>query len=186
MIAEVIPADEWEQREIYAKLGVAVYLCQCLESQLVNYVVALHAISGNVVTRDELDVIFAELLGNTLGRNLRNAVRMLGDDEAVYDELASVLTLRNDLVHHWMRERALDQGTSEKRRVMVHELHSAIEQLEAADARLVERTQGLLEQRGVSPTVIQAEYERLRTVAAGGNSENFMRDFEVVTKARRE
>jgi G:T/U-mismatch repair DNA glycosylase len=110
---------------------------------------------------------------------------MLGDDEVVSDELASVLTLRNDLVHHWMRERALDQGTSKRRREMVEELDSAIEQLEAADARLVERTQHLLEQVGVSKTLIQAEYKRLRAVAASGNSANVMRDFEVMTKAHR-
>jgi hypothetical protein len=185
VVVEELSPGEWEQREVYAKFGVAVYLCQCLESQLVNYVIALRGVAGNAITRQEVDVLFGELFGNTLGRNLREAARVLGDDAALSSELAPVLTLRNELVHHWMRERALDQGTSKKRRAMIEELDTAIEQLEVADATLVERTQPLLERLGVSRSIIHTEYERLREVAASDNAENVMQDVEVVTKARR-
>jgi hypothetical protein len=68
---EEISPSEWEQREVYAKFGLAVYLCQCLETQLVNYVIALRAVSGDVVTRQDVDALFAELFGHTLGRNLK-------------------------------------------------------------------------------------------------------------------
>ena len=184
-IVETLSADEWEHREIYAKFGVAVYLCQCLESQLVNYVIALRGVARQVITRQEVDRLFGELFGNTLGRNLREAGRVLGDDDALTSELVPALTLRNELVHHWMRERALDQGTSEKRRAMINDLDKAIEKLEVADAKLVERTQSLLERLGMPRSLIQTEYERLRAIAEGGNAENVMRDYEAVNpKAR--
>ncbi len=184
-VVEPISRDDWEQREVYAKFGVAVYFCQCLESQVVNYVIALRGAAGSVTTRQEVDALFGELFGNTLGRNLRHAVRIVGDDRALLDELEPVLRLRNELAHHWMRERALDQGTSNKRRAMVEELDAAIEQLQAADAKLVKRTQLLLEQIGVSRVVIDKEYERLSRLAESDEADNDMKDFEVVTKASR-
>lgn len=184
-VAERISRHDWEQREVYAKFGLAVYFCQCLESQVVNYVIALRGAAGSVTTRQEVDALFGELFGNTLGRNLREAVRIPGDDGTLFDELESVLQLRNELVHHWMRERALDQGTSKKRRAMAEELDAAIEQLQAADAMLVERTQRVLEQIGVPRAAIEKEYERLSRIAVSNEAENLMADFEVVTKARR-
>ncbi|HYM46063.1 MAG TPA: hypothetical protein VES65_07880 [Solirubrobacteraceae bacterium] len=184
-VVESISRGDWEQREVYAKFGLAIYFCQCLESQVVNYVIALRGAAGSVTTRQEVDALFGELFGNTLGRNLRHAVRILGDDKILLDELEPVLRLRNELVHHWMRERALDQGTSNKRRAMVEELDAAIEQLQAADAKLVERTQRLLEQIGVSRVAIEKEHERLSRIAESDGAENVMQDFEVVTKARR-
>jgi hypothetical protein len=97
-----------------------------------------------------------------------------------------MLRLRNDLIHHWMRERALDQGTSKKRRAMIRELDDAIEQLEAADQQLVAKTQGLLDRIGVSRSLIQVEYERLRQIADSDEAENVMQDSEPGTRARRE
>lgn len=185
MIIEDLSPGDWEQRQVYAKFGVAVYLCQCLETQLVNYVIALRTVAGKVVTRQEIDSLFGELFGNTLGRNLKEAARVLDDDDDLSVELQPVLRLRNDLIHHWMRERALDQGTTKKRHAMIEELDAVIEQLEAADRQLVEKTQGLLERIGVSRSVIQAEYERLRKVAESDDAKNVMQDLEPGTRARR-
>jgi hypothetical protein len=184
-VAESISRGDWEQREVYAKFGLAIYFCQCLESQVVNYVIALRGAAGRLATRQEVDALFGELFGNTLGRNLPHALGSLGDDPTLFAALESALQLRNELVHYWMRERALDQGTSKKRRAMVEELDAAIEQLQAADAKLVERTQRLFEQIGVPRAAIEKEHERLLRVADSDEAENVMQDFEVVTRGRR-
>jgi len=57
---------EWEQREVYAKFGLAIYFCQVLEAGLVTYLVLLRLTDGAVrPTGEEVDDLYAELFGNT-------------------------------------------------------------------------------------------------------------------------
>ena len=64
-------------------------------------------------------------------------------------------------------------------------LDAVIEQLQATDAKLVERTQRLFEQIGVPRATVGKEHERLSRIADSDDAKNVMQDFEVVTKARR-
>lgn len=165
-VVEPISREEWEHREVYAKFGVAIYFCQCLESQLVNYLALLRRIkTGASMTDDEVDELFEELFGSTFGKNLKEVRDLLGDEWALAEELTAALNLRNQLVHHWMRDRALGQGTSRKRHAMVVELNAAIEHLERIDAELVEISRRLRDRAGIPQQLIDEEYERLRRVA---------------------
>src|SRR5262245_58959056 len=75
------------------------------------------------ITETEIDELFVELFGNTLGRNIKNVKRVLGKhgDWVLADQMTDTLKLRNELVHHWMRTRAMLQGTSENRLAMIDE-----------------------------------------------------------------
>ena len=166
LILEQLPKDDWEQREVYAHFGLAIYLCQCLESGVVNYLALLRANKlGRRLTDAEYDELFERLFGGTLGRNLREVRDLVGDDWELAPELTAILKLRNDLVHHWMRDRALEQGTSAKRRATIAELESVAERLEATDAKLRTRVQHLLAAGGVTDDWVREEYERLRQLA---------------------
>jgi hypothetical protein len=165
-VIEPISREDWEQRQVYAKFGLAIYCCQCLESQLVNYLALLRRIkTGRPMTGDEIDALFDRLFGGTFGRNLKEVRDLLGDQWAMAEELTSALNLRNQLVHHWMRDRALAQGTSRKRRAMVGELDEVIEQLETIDAKLTETTRRLQDRAGIPRSLIDREYEELRRIA---------------------
>jgi hypothetical protein len=125
-VVERISSAGWEQREIYAKFGLAIYFCQCLESQLVNYLaLAARANAGVPMTLEEVDSLFERLFSGTLGRNIRELRSMVGDEWMAANELAPALELRNELVHHWLRDRALQQGTSHSRLAMIEELDTA-------------------------------------------------------------
>jgi hypothetical protein len=101
---------DWEQREVYAKFGLAIYFCQSLESQLVNYLALLGRIrTGDPMTDADVDELFATLFSGTFGRNLKQVRDLLGDEWVLAEELTAALELRNQLVHHWMRDRALEQ-----------------------------------------------------------------------------
>jgi hypothetical protein len=78
---EEVPAPldraEWEQREVYAKFGLAIYFCQVLEAGLVNYLVLLRRASdGGTATAADVDELYVELFGNTFGRNMNNVRRL--------------------------------------------------------------------------------------------------------------
>jgi hypothetical protein len=172
-IRRPLDRDDWEQREIYAHFGLALYFCQVVESGLVNYLLLLHRATGQgEITESEIDDLFAELFGNTLGRNIQNVKRILGEhgDWVLADQMAGTLELRNELVHHWMRTRALQQGTSENRLAMIDELEGAIAKLQDADRAIHERTQAMLAKSDL-PEVAQAEYQRLTDLAERGEDD---------------
>ncbi|MEX2105575.1 MAG: hypothetical protein WD810_01625 [Solirubrobacterales bacterium] len=166
--------DEWEQREIYAKFGLAVYFCQVLEAGLVTYLVLLRrATEERPATTEEVDELYAELFGNTLGRNIKNVRRLLGEEgEWILEEqVTAALALRNDLVHQWMRTRVLRQGTSENRLAMIEELETARAVLEDADRVLGERTQVMMAKAGVPEEFVQEELKRLTELGERGEED---------------
>lgn len=111
--------------------------------------------------------MFVELFGNTLGRNINNVKRVLGEhgDWVLADQMAETLKLRNELVHHWMRTRSLMQGASETRQEMIEELEGATAKLQDASGALQVRTQALLANAGLPDGLIEEEYQRLNALA---------------------
>jgi hypothetical protein len=165
---------DWEQREVYAHFGVAIYFCQVVESALANYLLLLRrATTAREITETEIDDIFVELFGNTLSRNIKNVKRILGEqgDWVLADQMTDTLKLRNELVHHWMRRRAMLQSTSENRLAMIDELESATTKLQHADRALGERTQAMLAKIGLPDGLIEAEYQRLTELAERGEED---------------
>lgn len=118
--AEPTHREDWEVREVYAAFGVAVYFAQVVEFAVVNHIAIARTVAGGRrLTGSEFDALFDELFGATLGRNLKELHALLSDDPSLSDDLRQALALRNRLVHHWMRERIMDMGTSRKRATMM-------------------------------------------------------------------
>jgi hypothetical protein len=165
---------DWEQREIYAKFGLAIYLCQVVETGLVNYLLILRRSGATeAVTVEEIDEMFVELFGNTLGRNIRNVKRVLGEEGEwiLADEMAETLKLRNELVHHWMRKRSIEQGTSEKRLTMIEELDDVATRLQETDRLLGDRTQAMMLKAGMPADFVRDEFDRLTELAERGEDD---------------
>jgi hypothetical protein len=77
--------------------------------------------------------------------------RILGEhgDWVLAHQMRDVLKLRNELVHRWIRTRAMLQSTGENRQAMLDELRSATTKLQDADRALGERTQAMLAKVGL-------------------------------------
>lgn len=173
-VLEPLDRADWEQREIYAKFGLAVYFCQVVEAGLVTYLVLLQrATGGGGATVEEVDALYAELFGNTLGRNVANVKRIFGDqgEWVLADQMADVLALRNELVHHWLRTRVMRQGTSENRLAMIEELEEARAVLEDADRVITERTRAMMSKAGMPEDFVRGELERLGELAERGEDD---------------
>ncbi|HXR30181.1 MAG TPA: hypothetical protein VN752_03460 [Solirubrobacterales bacterium] len=89
------------------------------------------------MAESKIDDLFVELFGNTLGRSIHNVKRILGEhgDWVLADQMANTLKLRNELIHHWMRTRAMLQGTSENRLAMIDELEGVTAKLQTLTVR---------------------------------------------------
>ncbi len=173
-VRQPLDRGDWEQREVYAHFGVAIYFCQVVETGLINYLLLLRrATAADGMSETEIDELFGELFSYTLGRNINNVKRVLGEhgEWVLADQMAETLKLRNELVHHWMRTRSLMQGTSETRLAMIEELEGATAKLLDASGVLQERTQALLAKAGLPDGFIEGEYERLKVLAERGEDD---------------
>jgi hypothetical protein len=172
-IREPLDAADWEQREIYANFGLAIYFCQVLEFQLVTYLALLRrSKSGRRMSDLETDRLLERRLCGTFGRNIGEVRDLLGGRWILETPMAEALALRNNLVHHWMRERYLMQGTSANRLAIVDELREAHRILQEADRVLTERTTKMFKSAGISWDIVQQEYERLTQLSGSGISED--------------
>ena len=125
------------------------------------------------MTTSQVDDLFDEFFGNTLGRNINNVKRVLGDqgEWVLADQMAEVLSLRNELIHSWLRTRVLSQGTSENRFAMIEELEKAISVLQDADRVLTERAQTMFAKAGIPEEFVQSELQRLTQLAERGEED---------------
>jgi hypothetical protein len=124
------------------------------------------------MTETEVAELFVELFGLTLGRNVSNVKRILGEhgEWVLTDQMADILRLRNELVHQWMRTRSLLQGTSDNRLAMITELEDAASTPQVASRALQERTQTMLARANL-PDGFIGEYRRLTDLAERGEDD---------------
>lgn len=174
-LREPLGRADWEQREIYAKFGLAIYFCQVLETGLVTYLGGLlRAKSRKPMTPDEVDLFLNGLFKKTLGQNIQKVRELFGPEARwiLEKEMQDALRLRNQLAHHWMRERVLLQSNHENRLKMMDELDEAISTLQECNRVLTERTVRVMKAVGVPDEFIQGEYERLTALADRGEPDD--------------
>jgi hypothetical protein len=161
-ITETLRRDEREAREIFLKFGEAIYFCQVLEFQLITYAQWIRRFKkGEPLTAKEVEQLQERLIGATFGRNYGEVRELLDDQWNLSQQMKEAVDLRNDLVHHWMRERQNGFDTQDSRLEMIAELEAAARQLQAMADVLIERVRGFLRMAGVDEAQIQAEVDRL-------------------------
>jgi hypothetical protein len=146
-----------------------------VEAGLVTYLALLRrAAQGGPSTVTEVDDLFIEPFGNTLGRNTGNVKRLFAEqgEWVLDDQMADVVVLRNELVHHWMRNRVLRQGNSENRLAMIEELDQAIAVLEDANRVLTERTRAMMAKAGIPEEFLMNELKRLTKLSEDGDEDD--------------
>jgi hypothetical protein len=172
--------EDWQHREVYAAFGAAVYFGQVLEAAVVNHLAFLRAIRRKQGRPFDIDDVFRRLFGQTLGHNLKETRDILTRDGwPIADELAEALETRNELVHHYWRRRIMQTGTEQGRTDMLDELGRMKDQLEVANAALVQATRTLWDEAGIDFQWVEREYTRLTEVSRGerepepGDTEGF-------------
>jgi hypothetical protein len=129
-------AKSIETREVYAYAGVALYLAQCLEHEIVNSLGLAEIVriwrtnrpqsAGELAAyRTRVDEIWDENYDRTLGQ-LLNLLRKSGISipTSLDSLLRESLRVRNRLVHEYFREQAKDWFDADGRRAMANELET--------------------------------------------------------------
>jgi len=183
-VAEPKDRDDAETREVYAYAGLALYLAQCLEHEIVNSLVsAAHmrrlrtkwpATSSEIAEyRADIDHVWDEAFQQTLGK-LVNSVSSSGIKipESLDSDLRQSVRLRNRLVHRYFRERAETWFSSEERRSMAEELKAMGEQFVKTDRALHEITSQIWNALGITEDKVDLMVELTK---AGASEEEIER-----------
>jgi len=151
---EEIDNESWQVREVYAKYGVAMYFAQCLETELVNLLVALKLKDRDKITRSDIDSFMEENYKKTLGRLIQSLKKAMKIPENLEIELAELLNIRNYLAHHYFRDKAIDFVNKDGRQNMLSELELIISKLVNGDKKISSIVSVIREQYGITEEMI--------------------------------
>ncbi len=129
-----LPDDGAQEREIYARYGLAMYAAQVLEESASSLIVVHEMTHGNMRVVEEVGDRFDELWTKTLGALIRQVGThqlVTADQSAV---LGDALKARNRLAHHFFREEADSFVTPGGKRRMLDQLDAARRLFQEASA----------------------------------------------------
>jgi hypothetical protein len=149
LIVEEISQSNWQAREVYAKFGLAMYVGQVLEHEIVNLLSWSGISAGEYATYEQAESASSELFGKTMGTLKATLLRRRVDLGHLDDDLMRAVRLRNFLAHNYFRERAAAAMTREGREQMIAELDQAIEFFQEVDAKLTPFTLRIVEEFGL-------------------------------------
>jgi hypothetical protein len=161
---EEIEDEDYIAREIYAKYGLAIYYVQCLETQVVNLMVATKLKDRDRITCDEIDSFFEGNYKKTFGQLLNSLKKEINNSEEFsinFEEAKKVLALRNFLVHHYFRERVTSFINEDGQKKMLSELDDFCNQFEKIDGEFTSITSSLRHKYGITDEMVQTEKEKL-------------------------
>lgn len=151
---EEIDNESWQVREVYAKYGLAMYFAQCIETELVNLLVALKLKDRDKITRSDIDSFMEENYKKTLGRLIQSLKKAMKIPENLEIELAELLNIRNYLAHHYFRDKATDFVNKDGRQNMLSELELIISKLVNGDKKISSIVSVIREQYGITEEMI--------------------------------
>jgi hypothetical protein len=167
-----------ENREIYGYAGMALSLAQTLENVLKNFIVLATAIErrerGTLTAEQfaafkaDLEKFEAETLKKTLGP-LINSIKSRFHFQAkpnLMADLSQSLVDRNQLVHHFFWDRAIEHTSSEGRYRMAEELKRIQKQLRRTIEDFSDATKAISDAMGVTEERINEVIEAAKAGAS--------------------
>jgi len=158
---EEMDDESWQTREVYAKYGLAMYFAQCLETGLVNLLVALKLKDRDKITRYDIDSLIEINYDKTLGKLISSLKQAMKTSEDLENDLKELLNIRNYLAHRYFRVKAIDFMKKDGRQHMLSELECFISKLEGGDKKIEYITAVIAEQYGITNETICKNVEDL-------------------------
>ena len=158
---EEMDDESWQTREVYAKYGLAMYFAQCLETGLVNLLVALKLKDRDKITISDIDSLIGINYEKTLGKLIYSLKEAMKISEDIETDLKELLDIRNYLAHRYFRVKAIDFMKKDGRQHMLSELECFISKLEGGDKKIESITAVIAEQYGITDETIYNSVEDL-------------------------
>ena len=155
-------------KTVYAHFGLAIYLAQCLEHQIVNSMVVLHLIPNfKWSSRSKEDWYIEHDTYNevqfrkTLGQMIQSLMAVTKVPDELEQGLNVCLARRNYLAHHYFRDHAVELMSNHGRESMVAELEREQVLFRETDRSLHNLVAPLYTKYGVTSEKIDASLQEL-------------------------
>ena len=159
------PEDE-EHKDVYAHFGLAVYWVQCFETSLTNVLILDARLNGTATTPEAIEALEKSLQNTkTLGGLIKHSRTQALLPEEAKALVNQALVKRNFLIHHFFRERAFGFMTATGRKKLLTELRETQAIVCLADQKATALYMDLAKIVGITPDVLQAEFEQMKKEA---------------------
>lgn len=156
-----------QNREVFARFGLAMYFAQCLEIELAIALVTTYGPGPNCIAGSVRDRMLQDLFSETLGLLVKRIGKAPQLSEEDREQLNRARDKRNWLAHEYFLARGTDLLTESGRISMIEELQELADFFEALDKLFTNRTVSWLKEAGFSQQEMDELFEKLVRDASG-------------------
>lgn len=151
---EQLSDDAHQNREIFARYGLAMYHAQCVEKSLAILVSCVFNKEFLKSTRNRREEIQDEEFSKTMGRLLNRLKNQITIPPNLEKNLFESLKKRNWLAHDYFLERGIQMMAPQGKEKMIEELTSLSDYCSKLDAHLTKIYENAMGKLGMSETEI--------------------------------
>ena len=158
---EELDDDSYQNRETFARYGIAMYHAQCVEKSLAILVSCVFNKEFLQSTHDRREEIQDEEFSKTMGRLLNRLKKQITIPPNLNKTLSESLKKRNWLAHDYFLERGIQMMTPKGKKKMIEELTGLSNYFSKLDAHLTKIYENAMKKLGISETEIDEGVKRL-------------------------
>ena len=158
---EDLPLHARQNREVFARFGVALYFAQCLEQQIGLMLSTMYNRNLMLASPEERDTILDEVLSKTLGQMEKDLKSKNVLPSTLEPRLREAVKLRNWLAHRYFYDRAVEMLTKHGREHMIVELQRKADFLKELDEEFTCIQKQWRRKMGISDEHMQFEMQKL-------------------------
>jgi hypothetical protein len=155
------PPLEEHIKEVYAQAGLALYLAQCLEMSLANFLFIFHRATNTSVTLKDLLEVEESNSRKTLGALLKRAKEFCNFDQDAIERLDEALAFRNKLAHHFFKDHGEGFLSFSGREKMLDTLAEMQRSFQIADTLMEAVNRAMSKAVGVTDEILQQELDKI-------------------------
>ena len=140
--------DEAVYQVIY-QYGMAMYLIQVLEHQIVNLIVASRLPGKGEMTREQIRRFREDTFRKMMSKLLQDLMDCVDLPEELRERVSEIILKRNHLAHRFFREHHPDMQSVEGNTRLINELMALQKSVVAVDEELTELERSVWRARGM-------------------------------------
>ena len=157
---EDLPVEAQQNREVFARFGLAMYRAQCLERQIKLMFATMYNQGFLQAPPADRDLFLDEKsIKKTLGQMEKKLKSKASLSPTLKTRLAEAVELRNWLAHDYFRVREREMLALEGREKMISELQEKADWLQELDREFTDILKNWLCIMGISKEEIESEIE---------------------------
>jgi len=170
--------DSEEEKEIYARFGLAFYLVNCLEHHIANVMCCIEVMprmdkcGDRIEWENLIDKHFDKSFDETFGRlkaRLSEYSKIFPAILVIIPDLEKCVEERNFLAHHFYREYAQHWFSVKGRQEMIKRLEVAYDLFDLTSKKLDSSMEPLMEKYALTESAVEEMYNKMKAEAESYN-----------------